>query len=304
MTGQTGLDCNAWKKYELNMWKREWDALSIRIAGIVEAATFLYRTGQVGQNDEAYSTNILIENCEQTAEAVLSLLRYKSTLPPKAVDALTRFEKWWRDTNVDKWVSAGGYPVVQAFVVLLASIRSELDHLFADHDEIIRSHVTRAFMHLERSLVVDDGLRARWLAAFEAGETECERLGGVHLLLHGIWAFKANASGERTDLVLGTHLVVDQDVLASTHGLVVTEWKLVRKGDSPEGKKQEALHQARRYSGGSLGGFVLNSERYLVLVAIEEFAVPKDEIEGDVRYKVVPLFLTRKSPSISARDQN
>ena len=49
---------------------------------------------------------------------------------------------------------------------------------------------------------------------------------------------------------------------------------------------------------------MLNSERYLVLVAIEEFGVPKDEIEGDVRYKVVPLFLTRKSPSISARDQN
>jgi len=284
------------------MWKQEWDALSTRIAGIVEAATFLYRTGQVGQNDEAYSTNILIENCEQAAKAVLSLLGYRSTLPAKAVDALTRFQGWWERTTANKqWVSAGGYPLVQAFVVLLASIRSELDHLFADHDEIIRSHVTRAFRHLERSLIVDEALGARWLAAFEAGETECEKLGGVHLLLHGIWAFKANASGERTDLVLGTHLVVDQDVLASAHGLVVTEWKLVREGDSPEGKKQEALHQARRYSGGSLGGFVLNSDRYLVLVAKEEFGVPNDEIEGDVRYKVVPLFLTRKLPSVSAR---
>jgi hypothetical protein len=121
--------------------------------------------------------------------------------------------------------------------------------------------------------------------------------------LHGIWAFKANAAGERTDLVLGTHLVVDQDVLASAQGLVVTEWKLVREGDSPEAKKQEAMYQARRYSGGSLGGFVLDSERYIVLVGKEEFDVPSDEMEGEVRYKIVPLFVTRKAPSKSARSQ-
>jgi hypothetical protein len=29
----------------------------------------------------------------------------------------------------------------------------------------------------------------------------CEKLAGVHLLLHGIWAFKVHAAGERTDLV-------------------------------------------------------------------------------------------------------
>jgi hypothetical protein len=71
-----------------------------------------------------------------------------------------------------------------------------------------------------------------------------------------------------------------------------------------EGKKQEVLLQARRYSRGSLGGFELSSERYLVLVAREEFNVPNDEMEGDIRYKVVPLFLTRKSPSVSARDHS
>ena len=71
-----------------------------------------------------------------------------------------------------------------------------------------------------------------------------------------------------------------------------------------EGKKQEVLLQARRYSRGGLGGFELSSERYLVLVAKEEFNVPNDEMEGDIRYKVVPLFLTRKSPSVSARDHS
>jgi hypothetical protein len=287
------------------MWKHEWDALSTRIAGITQASAFLFQTAQAGEADSAYSTNILIENCDQTARAVQSLLRYGTALPPKAREALTRFDKWWRDTSVNDWLSSpGGFPAVQAAVVLLASIRSELDYLLADHDEIIRSHVSRAFQHLQRSLVVDETLRAKWLTAFgtpHAGEISCEQLGGVHLLLHGIWAFKVSATGERTDLVLGTHLVVDQDVITSTHGLVLTEWKLVREGESPEEKRDEARHQARRYSEGSLAGFELETERYLVLVGKEEFEIPADAIEGNTKYKVVPLFLNRKAPSVSAK---
>ena len=286
------------------MWKMEWDALSVRIAGIVEASAFLFQGAQAGQGDQGFSTNILIENCEQAGVAVLSLLRYGQALPPKAVDALTRFKKWWSATVDSTVLEFGGYPAVQALVVLLGSIRSELDHLLADHDEIIRSHVVRAFRHLQRSLIVDDGLRANWLAAFDTGEIACEQLGGVHLLLHGIWAFKISAEGERTDLVLGTHLVVDQDVIASAHGLVLTEWKLVRDGDSPEGKKEQAKHQAARYSEGSLGGFELALERYVVLVGKEEFMVPDDALEGEVRYRVIPLFLTRKPPSVSAKERS
>lgn len=89
---------------------------------------------------------------------------------------------------------------------------------------------------------MDETLRLKWINAFDtprAGEISCEQLGGVHLLLHGIWAFKVSAIRERTDLVLGTRLVVDQTVIASTHGLVLTEWKLVRKEDNPRRKRDE-----------------------------------------------------------------
>ena len=289
------------------MWKLEWDALSIRIAGIIEASTFLFQTAQAGESDSAYSTNILLENCAETAQAVQAMLRYGDALPPQAKDALTRFDKWWRDTTVNNWLSSpGGFPAVQAAVVLLASIRSELDHLLANHDQIIRSHVVRAFQHLQRSLIVDETLRLKWIEAFEkprAGETSCEQLGGVHLLLHGIWAFKVSAIGERTDLVLGTRLVVDQTVIASTHGLVLTEWKLVRGGDDPEEKKDEAIAQASLYSEGSLAGYELASERYLVLVGKEEFVVPEDTTVGNVRYRVVPLILNKRSPSKAARER-
>lgn len=285
------------------MWKNEWDAISTRIAGIVGASEFLFRSGEA---DQAYSTNVLVENCTQTAEVVLNLLRYGGALPPKASAAIARFKIWWGQTwgrSSPETPRLSGFAAVQASVVLLASVRAELDHLLADHDEIIRSHVTRGFHHLQRSLIVDDDLRAKWLAAFEKGETSCEQMGGVHLLLHGIWAFKASSTGERTDLVLGTRLVVDQDVIASAHGLVLTEWKLVRKGDSPEEKRLTAKRQAALYSERSLAGFELESEKYLVLVGKEEFEVPGDESVGTTKYRVMPLFLNPRSPSVSANDR-
>lgn len=283
------------------MWKNEWDSLSKRIAGIIEASTFLFQTSK---DDHAYSTDILRENCEATAKAVLDLRLYGIALPTQIAQALENFWTWWDHTWADDWLSqTGGRPALHAMVVLLASIRSELDHLTNDHSAITRSHVLRAFQHLQRSLLVDDGLKERWLKASDKGETACEQLGGAHLLMHGVWAFKVDATGERTDLVLGTHLAVDQDVISSAHGLVLTEWKLVREGDSPEQKRDEAKYQAARYSEGSLAGFELESERYLVLVSKHEFQRPADIVEGPTKYKVVALFLDRAKPSVTARQQ-
>jgi len=197
--------------------------------------------------------------------------------------------------------SSSGLPKVQALVVLLASVKAEFDHVLADHDAVIRSHVMRGFLHLQRSLIVDKELRDKWLAAFEAGETACEQLGALHLLLHGIWAFKVSATGERTDLVLGTQLVMDSDIVAATHGLVLTEWKLVKAGDSPVEKAKQARIQADHYGEGSLAGFELKSERYLVLVGKEEFTVPQGGRKNGILYKVLPLFLTKQTPSVAAK---
>jgi hypothetical protein len=52
-------------------------------------------------------------------------------------------------------------------------------------------------------IVVDKNVRAKWQAAWKKSgghETRCEQLGAVHLLSHGIWAFKTSANGA-TDLV-------------------------------------------------------------------------------------------------------
>ncbi len=64
----------------------------------------------------------------------------------------------------------------------LTEFRAEFEYLLADTEALARSLVDRAFIHLQRSLVVDPGLRGRWQKAFGAGEAACERLGAVHLL--------------------------------------------------------------------------------------------------------------------------
>jgi hypothetical protein len=91
---------------------------------------------------------------------------------------------------------------------------------------------------------------------------KCEKLGAAHLLLHGIWAFKVSATGERTDLVLGEKLEITPQVEAASEALVLTEWKCVRKPGELDHKINEAFSQAKIYSVGVLADFELASRRY------------------------------------------
>lgn len=68
-------------------------------------------------------------------------------------------------------------------------------------------------------------------------------------------------------------------------------------------KDRRAIAQGSLYSEGSLAGYELESERYIVLVGKEEFAVPEDTTVDDVSYKVVALVLDKESPSRSARQR-
>lgn len=289
------IDVDFQERHTEHMLKAEWDALSKRIVGIVEASTFLFHCRE---SDEAFSTNVLMETCKETAAAVKSLSVYGDSLPTRAVDALHRFDRWWGETVK---LNSSGFQGVMAYTTVLASFRAEFDHLFADNDGIIRNKVALAFLHLQRSLVVDEVLRGKWDAAFRSnGERACEQLGAVHLLSHGIYAFKTDSAGERTDLILGDRLVVNDDIIAGASGLVLTEWKLIRDKDDPDAQRILAKNQASRYSEGLLAGFELSSERYLVLVGQKEFGVAPDEQVGAILYKSIPIVLNREVPSKAA----
>ena len=116
--------------------------------------------------------------------------------------------------------------------------------------KLYASLTERAFEHLNRSIVVDSGLRQRWQAAHDRNEPACEALGGVHLLSHGIWAFKAKGPKAETDLVYQEPPTDIGRIKRSSDGLVLTEWKRFRTGDDPA-----RLFETARKAGETIRGW-------------------------------------------------
>lgn len=191
------------------------------------------------------------------------------------------------------------FQVVQFRLTALRVLQSEVTYLLADTEAAARNLVARAFLHLQRAIIADPIVRRSWQAGFEKNETSCERLGGTHLLLHGIWAFKAHSEGERTDLVLGEKLTLTPEVEGAAEALVLTEWKRVRDTADLSDKANEALRQAKLYGSGSLAGFELRTRRYLVLVSGARLEMPPDRREANVIYQHVNIAV---DPSVPSRE--
>lgn len=219
--------------------------------------------------------------------------RHGETLPEPAQVRLHEFIQYFRTT----FERAAGWTGIQGTLTALASFRAEFDFLLADSEVVARSLVDRAFINLQRSLVVDPGLRRRWQDAFGAGEPACERLGAVHLLGHGVWAFKVTGEGERTDLVMGTSLTDMAAVARAAETLVLTEWKVVRDSRQARAAFDQACVQAQRYAGGVLGSLELASRRYMVLVSTDSLDLPPAREEGSATYEPVNIAIDPSTPS-------
>lgn len=152
--------------------------------------------------------------------------------------------------------------------------------------------------------MVDEDVRKKWQNAFKRHETACERLGAIHLLSHGIWAFKIVAPGGAIDLVFGDPVAQHTQIVRRTaRALVLTEWKLVKRSDKITTKAQEGRDQAAIYSGGVLGDAELKRTRYVVLVCQLDLTPPDDVIVGAVTYRHVVLPVSPKAPSTMARNR-
>jgi hypothetical protein len=154
-----------------------------------------------------------------------------------------------------------------------------------------------ALQHLQRCLIVDEELAAKWQKAYDKGETECERLGATHLLWHGIFAFKANARGGCTDLVFDEPI---DTVPRGVEGLVLTEWKVADDEAAAAKKISVAREQANLYKGGVLAGIELRSYRYLIVVSQRRLRLPGDEELQKVRYRHVNIAIRPGTDSKSA----
>jgi hypothetical protein len=190
---------------------------------------------------------------------------------------------------------------VSAAVAALLLKLAKFEFCLVDREANWRSLVERAFLHLDRLIVADPTTAQKWRDAHAAGETECERLGGAHLLQHGLWAFKAHGEGERTDLVLNEPMTADAVEHAGRAGavLVLTEWKRVSRATEVPAAHEQALKQAMQYGRGVLGGLALASARYLITVGPERVpALATIEVEA-ATYRHLHIAVAPRPPSKS-----
>jgi hypothetical protein len=116
-------------------------------------------------------------------------------------------------------------------------------------------------------------------------------------LQHGIWAFKVDAAGARTDLVFQEPSEPLPEAARYVDGLVLTEWKKASLEDEADRRFEEARLQARRYAAGALAGIELAGYRYAVVVSRNEVAVPDDLREDGVVYRHVNIQVDPRTPS-------
>lgn len=278
-------------------WLTEWKAISGRIAGLLEAGRFCIQCMTIKATDEygAWKRELMPHSEQIFVELREFEKRHGPVLPAAGRARLERF----LDANGGRFIGdLSGLPGLQFRLSALASLRAEIDYAFSDQSAVARRLSEQAFVHLQRSIVADPNVRENWIQAFGLGETACERLGAVHLLLHGIWAFKVDARGERTDLVIGEPLHDLTEAQSSAQALVLTEWKVIRNPDETPGRLADARRQAGLYSAGALAGFELATTRYIVAVSEDRLQLSGVE-EAGILYRQVNIAVNPSTPSRS-----
>jgi len=285
-------------------WHREWKAIEESISDLRDICKDVVSAMGV-QNSDPFGAkkNVILPMASDIAVRIRTLgQRYSSQLPTTAFERIKDLEKLPLEMDsspvMQKHIAATAY-----FCAELQRFRSDFNYLTSDLEGTAVRLTARAFIHLQRSIVADASVREKWKFALSQHETACEKLGAVHLLQHGIWSFKVDSIGERTDLVLGEALRDQalEEVYLSAEGLVLTEWKTATQSNS-EQKYQEALVQAERYARGSLAAIELKGYRYLVIVTIDFLNDVPAEFEKDgIIYKYINIAVDPKSPSIQAR---
>jgi len=281
-------------------WLSEWRALAARIEGLNASGSDLMRSLGVQNNDALYVVNRVLRPSAYRTLRAMTVFRdnFRSVLPSAAIPVLDGFLNRFGETLAGDGQPGEEHAVLQV-IAAIRVIRTELDYAFSDNEVAARRLVERAFLHLQRSLAADDDVRRRWYGA--GGEVACETLGALHLLAHGVWAFKADAVGARTDLILGRPLSQDEPRASDVEAFVLTEWKLAATAADVRGNMDEAHTQLALYHRGALGGFELSTRRYVVIVADEHVDLPLDHDTGGALCRHILLNRGGETPSVSAR---
>lgn len=276
----------------------DWKAISSRIDALRESALFYAQMTASNSNDSYGAANVLLYEAHAIFKAISEFARtFEHRLPLVVKQALSAFLKTHSDKFREK--NEGGFntrELLMTGIAALSATNGQVNFGLADTQASIRRRSERAFIHLQRSIHADPKMREAWKNAFVKNEPDCEKLGALHLLWHGIWAFKADATGGRTDLLFGEP-VDNSDIDRSADGLVLTEWKLARAASGISRAFAAAKLQADRYHAGILAGLELRDYRYLVVVSEQGGGELPDTIEGSVTYRHISLAVDPLAPS-------
>lgn len=281
-------------------YAEDWAALSSRIAGLKSAAELMATFRQVKDSSDGRDTLALRRHVLAVLAAANDFhKRHWQTIPPAARECVIRLiETDEMHIKAEATSQSSRETNLRSSIVLLVAFEAEMTHALADRQSRILARLERAFSHLRRSIVADRDIQQKWLGAFDTGEVACEKLGAAHLFAHGIWAFKADAAGARTDLIYQETIKGDEVEARAVEGLVLTEWKIARSQSEAAAKAQAARAQTKAYAAGGLGGIELNGTRFIVLVT-ERSASVSDVSEGGIAYRHLNIPVRPEPPSRS-----
>jgi len=174
-------------------WRDEWKTIGGRIDGLMSAGEFFVQTLRVNSSD-SFGVGTHLSNQARDIYLIIDeyYVRNKSLMPSSAENALDVFIK-----KIGPKFSgnpSGDLDGLKLYLTSLSWLKAELEYFLTDFSFQARKRSERAFLHLQQCIVADKNIREQWQQAFEKGELQCERLGGAHLLLHGIWAFKVTGA--------------------------------------------------------------------------------------------------------------
>lgn len=273
-------------------------AIAARIRGIVDGGRN-YMTFDSAFPGDSYNTLAqLVTQCRGVITDLKTFAAdFEMSLPAPALAALNGF---FSLRGIQGVLTDDNPPhTLKAALVLLPALVDEMTYILGDRQARLRILSERAFLHLKWSIAADPDEAVSWNKANDTHETQCERLGALHLLKFGIYAFKADAGKGRTDLIFAEPLDL-AEVARAAEGLVLTEWKR----DKDAGSVPKAFAAARKgaddYKDGPLAGLELAATRYLVVVTgpqADPGDIPSDEIVGGVLYRHVNIAVTPRTTS-------
>ncbi len=288
-------------------WDLEWKAIENQIREFDRLCTSYIDTMAVKSTDVyGVVTKIIFPVCEELLERIkLYKERYCSILSDKALgsieEVLNKFQGHLVNNTTSKEPAAALF-----YKETLNRFAFDFNYYTNELDGSVLRKSERAFIHLQRTLAVNSSERILWKDAFDRHETAIEALGATHLLLHGVWAFKIDSGGQRTDLVF-KEVFTDTtlgEVRMASEGLVLTEWKLVKDIKETINKSKEAYNQAKIYSAESLAELELRKYRYLILVSLKQLKdLPEDIVEDGIKYRYINIAIEPENPSTRSRKQ-